>query len=184
MRQHADNLVERLCSHGGGDLIADLCRPYPIPVICRLLGADDRDWQLFDRWADIIFSALDADIEAVLSRLGDVTVAQRELDGYINRLIDEQSGSSREGLIGDLVSDHEQDDRLDRNELVAMVEAVLLAGTDTTRNQLGATLAVLGDHPEQYAALRHDRTLIPAAIEESLRYIGACLLYTSPSPRD
>ena len=173
MRQHADNLVERLCSYGGGDLIADLCRPYPIPIICRLLGADDRDWQLFDRWADIIFSALDADTEAVLSRLGDVTVAQRELDGYINRLIDEQSGSSREGLIGDLVSDHEQDDRLDRNELVAMVEAVLLAGTDTTRNQLGATLAVLGDHPEQYAALRHDRTLIPAAIEESLRYIGA-----------
>ena len=173
MRQHADNLVERLCSSGGGDLIAELCRPYPIPIICRLLGADDRDWQLFDRWADIIFSALDADTEAVLSRLGDVTAAQKELDGYINRLIDQQSGSSRGGLIGDLVSDHEQEDRLDRDELVAMVEAVLLAGTDTTRNQLGATLAVLGDHPEQYAALRHDRTLIPAAIEESLRYIGA-----------
>ena len=102
-----------------------------------------------------------------------MTAAQKELDGYINRLIDQQSGSSRGGLIGDLVSDHEQEDRLDRDELVAMVEAVLLAGTDTTRNQLGATLAVLGDHPEQYAALRHDRTLIPAAIEESLRYIGA-----------
>ncbi|MDG2905329.1 MAG: cytochrome P450 [Acidimicrobiales bacterium] len=173
MRQHANNLVERLCSDGGGDVIANLCRPYPIPIICRLLGADDRDWQLFDRWADTIFSALDADTDAVLARLGDVTVAQNELDAYVNRLINEQSGSAYEGLISDLVSNHEHDDRLSRDELVAMVEAVLLAGTDTTRNQLGATLAVLGDHPEQYAALRHDRTLIPAAIEESLRYIGA-----------
>ena len=173
MREHADNLVERFCSDGGGDLIDKFCRPYPIPVICRLLGTDDRDWKLFDRWADTIFSALDADTEAVLSRLGDVTVAQQELDGYVNRLIDEQSGSSCEGLIGELVSTYEQADHLSRDELVAMVEAVLLAGTDTTRNQLGATLAVLGDHPEQYAALRQDRTLIPAAIEESLRYIGA-----------
>ena len=184
MRQHANDLVERLCSDRGGDLIAKFCRPYPIPIICRLLGADDRDWQLFDHWADTIFSALDADTEAVIARLGDVTVAQQELDGYINRLIDEQSGSSREGLIGELVKNHEQDDRLDRDELVAMVEAILLAGTDTTRNQLGATLAVLGDHPEQYAALRRDRSLIPAAIEESLRYIGAVRTTARIASRD
>ena len=184
MRQHANDLVERLCSDGGGDLIANLCRPYPIPIICRLLGANDRDWKLFDHWADTIFSALDADTEAVIARLGDVTVAQQELDGYVNRLIDEQSGSSREGLIGELVRDHEQDDRLDRDELVAMVEAILLAGTDTTRNQLGATLAVLGDHPEQYAALRRDRSLIPAAIEESLRYIGAVRTTARIASRD
>ena len=54
-----------------------------------------------------------------------------------------------------------------------MVEAILLAGTDTTRNQLGATLAVLADHPDQYRALRDDPSLIPAAVEESLRYISA-----------
>ena len=54
-----------------------------------------------------------------------------------------------------------------------MVEAILLAGTDTTRNQLGATIAVLADHPDQYQALRNDPSLIPAAVEESLRYISA-----------
>jgi len=54
-----------------------------------------------------------------------------------------------------------------------MIEAILLAGTDTTRNQLGSLLAVLASQPDQYERLRNDRALVPAAIEESLRYIGA-----------
>ena len=54
-----------------------------------------------------------------------------------------------------------------------MIEAILLAGTDTTRNQLGSLLAVLATQPAQYQRLREDRSLVPAAIEESLRYIGA-----------
>ena len=57
-----------------------------------------------------------------------------------------------------------------------MVEAILLAGTDTTRNQLGATIAVLADHPDQYQALRNDPSLIPAAVEESLRYMAVAQL--------
>lgn len=173
MRNHAASLIDSLVSQGGGDLVAGLCRPYPVPIICRLLGADDQDWELFDSWAGTIFSALDADTEAVMLRLGDVTTAQQELDGYVNQLIDERSQSPSDGLIDELISSHGDEDRLTRDELVAMVEAVLLAGTDTTRNQLGAMLAVLADHPEQYEALRKDPSLIPAAVEESLRFIGA-----------
>ncbi|MDG2428944.1 MAG: cytochrome P450 [Acidimicrobiales bacterium] len=173
MKEHASNLINQLVLDSGGDLVDSLCRPYPIPIICRLLGANDKDWQLFDSWADTIFSALDADAEAVISRLGEVTAAQHELDGYVNNLIDERSKHPQTGLIDDLISNHEKDDRLDRDELVAMVEAVLLAGTDTTRNQLGAMLAVLADHPKQYQELREDPSLIPAAVEEALRFIGA-----------
>ena len=173
MKEHASNLIDQLVSDRGGELVNGLCRPYPIPIICRLLGANDEDWELFDSWADTIFSALDADAEAVISRLGEVTTAQRELDTYVNHLIDERSKQPQAGLIDDLISNHEKDDRLNRDELVAMVEAVLLAGTDTTRNQLGAMLAVLADHPEQYQELRDDPSLIPAAVEEALRFIGA-----------
>ena len=55
MREHADRLLEPLAQRRGGDLVAEFCRPYPIPVICKLLGIDDNDHDQFGRWADIIF---------------------------------------------------------------------------------------------------------------------------------
>ncbi|MDP6901348.1 MAG: cytochrome P450 [Acidimicrobiales bacterium] len=173
MREHADQLLKPIVQRGEGDLVAEFCRPYPIPVICRLLGIDDDDHERFGRWADIIFSGLDADTEAVIGRLEQITSAQRELDQYATGLVAERKGCPHADLVSDLVQASYEEDRLSPDELVAMIEAILLAGTDTTRNQLGSLLAVLATEPEQYQRLRNDRSLVPAAIEESLRYIGA-----------
>ena len=173
MRHHADRLLEPIVRQGGGDLVAEFCRPYPIPVICRLLGIDDEDSEQFGRWADIIFSGLDADAEAVLERLDQITSAQRELDKYATELVAERKGCPHADLVSNLVQASYEEDRLSVDELVAMIEAILLAGTDTTRNQLGSLLAVLATQPDQYQRLRNDRSLVPSAVEESLRYIGA-----------
>ena len=173
MRSHARQLLEGIRETGEGDLVKDYCRPYPVPVICRILGVDESDWKLFDEWADIIFSALDADVESVMGRLGEISQAQKELDSYVQELISTRVADPKDDLLTELVQSHYNEDRLSHDELSAMVEAILLAGTDTTRNQLGAMLAVLADHPEQYAALQKDRSLVPLAVEESLRYISA-----------
>jgi len=173
MREHADQLLEPLVRRGEGDLVAEFCRPYPIPVICRLLGIDDDDHERFGRWADIIFSGLDADAEAVLGRLEQITSAQKELDQYATGLVADRKGCPHADLVSDLVQASYEEDRLSPDELVAMIEAILLAGTDTTRNQLGSLLAILASQPDQYRLLRNDRSLVPAAVEESLRYIGA-----------
>ena len=173
MREHADHLLQKLVSSGGGDLVADFCRPFPIPIICRLLGIEDKDSEQFGRWADVIFSGLDADAEAVLGRLAEITDAQKELDAYATQLVADRKSCPHQDLVSDLVAASYEEDRLSVDELVAMIEAILLAGTDTTRNQLGSLLAILANQPEQYERLRRDRSLVPAAIEESLRYIGA-----------
>ena len=173
MREYAVELIESLIEKPTSEIVQDFCRPYPIPIICRLLGADDKDWELFDDWADIIFSALDADTDAVIGRLDKVANAQKELENYIENLIQDRLENPRDDLISELIRNQVDGDILSSDELIAMVEAILLAGTDTTRNQLGAVIAVLADHPEQYEILRSNKDLVPAAIEESLRYIGA-----------
>ena len=173
MREYAVELIESLINKPTSEIVQDFCRPYPIPIICRLLGADDNDWELFDYWADVIFSALDADTDAVIGRLDKVSTAQKELENYIKNLIQDRSDNPRDDLISELIRNQVDGDSLNSDELIAMVEAILLAGTDTTRNQLGAVIAVLADHPEQYEILRSNNDLVPVAIEESLRYIGA-----------
>ncbi|MFL2993233.1 MAG: cytochrome P450 [Acidimicrobiales bacterium] len=173
MRSHAQSLLKSIRDSGQGELVSEFCRPYPVPVICRVLGVNDSDWKLFDEWADTIFSALDADVESVIGRLGDITRAQKELDSYVQNLIKQRVAEPKDDLLTELVKSHYNEDRLSHDELSAMAEAILLAGTDTTRNQLGAMLAVLADHPEQYQALREDPSLVPIAVEEALRYISA-----------
>ena len=108
-------------------------------MICKLLGIDDDDHERFGRWADTIFSGLDADADAVLGRLEEITRAQRELDSYATGLVAERKGCPHADLVTDLVQASYEEDRLSVDELVAMIEAILLAGTDTTRNQLGSS---------------------------------------------
>ena len=173
MASHAASLIEPLVTDGGGEVVERFCVPYPVPVICRLLGVDSNDWPLFSRWAETIFGLFDGNTDAVLAKLGDIAQAQAELAAYVSELVAQRRQAPTDDLLSALIAVSDEGDRLSEDELIGMVEALLLAGTDTTRNQLGATLAVLADRPDQYAALRADPSQVPAFVEESLRYIGA-----------
>ncbi len=173
MASHAGRLIDEMVSAGGGEVVSELCDPYPVPVICRLLGVVDDDWGQFAHWAETIFGLFDGDAEAVVAKLGDIAVAQSELGAYVEDLIARRRREPADDLLTELISVSEEGDKLSPDELIGMVEALLIAGTDTTRNQLGALLAVLADRPEHYATLRAHPDRIPAYVEESLRYIGA-----------
>src|SRR5205823_810528 len=73
-------------------------------------------------------------------------------------------------LLSQLIAAEEDGDRLSVDELIAMVENLLFAGHDTTRGLLSITVPLLCEHPEQLARLQSDRPLMPAAVEEILRF--------------
>jgi cytochrome P450 len=72
-----------------------------------------------------------------------------------------------------MIAAEEEGDRLSTDELVMMSEAVLMAGTDTTRNQLGCAVGLFTEHPDQWAMLAEQPELAPRAVEESMRFLGA-----------
>jgi cytochrome P450 len=74
--------------------------------------------------------------------------------------------------MSDLIAAEEAGDRLDEEELLMLCEAVLLAGTDTTRNQLGCSVALLAQHPAQWKLLGEQPELASRAVEETMRYLG------------
>ena len=170
MRQVVNDLIAPSTATGRTEFVADVCEPYPIPIICELLGAPKEDWQSFSLWAtDIlrIFNGnLAEDADAIVS-------ARAAIDEYVNDLIAQRRGRPMDDLLTDLIAAEEAGDRLSNEELVMMVEAVIVGGTDTTRNQLGLCLSVFLDHPEQWELLRNDPALAPRAVEECMRYWGA-----------
>jgi cytochrome P450 len=163
------DLVDGVAGNGRCDVVADLARPYPVPIICALLGAPREDWQQFSLWADDIFQAFSLsvdirDIEPAVMR------AWSELDDYVDDMVAHRRHTLTDDLLSDLIRAEDDRDRLDAAELRMLAGGLLLAGTDTTRNQVAASVQVLCEHPDQWALLKERPELAMHAVEETMRH--------------
>ena len=170
MRETVNSLLNPFAASGKAEVVGDICEPYPIPIICELLGAPKEDWKLFSRLASeilLIFS------DNLAQNMPVFLNAQQELEKYTEGLIEKRRSVPADDLITDLIAAEEAGDKLNTEELTMMVDAVIVGGTDTTRNQLGLALALFAEYPEQWALLGKDPSLAQRAVEEVLRFSGA-----------
>lgn len=170
MRETVNSLLDPFTASGKAEVVRDICEPYPIPIICELLGAPKEDWRLFSRLASeilLIFS------DNLAENMSVFLTAQQELEKYTEGLIEKRRSVPADDLITDLIAAEEAGDKLNTEELTMMVDAVIIGGTDTTRNQLGLALALFAEYPEQWALLGKDPSLAQRAVEEVLRFSGA-----------
>ncbi len=170
MQAVVGELVDRVVERGECELVADVCEPYPIPIICELLGAPPEDWKLFSGWATDIFRIFNNNLAEDLPL---IERADQELTAYMNDMIAERRADPRDDLLSDLIAVEEAGDRLSTDEMAMLAQAVLMAGTDTTRNQLACSVALFTEHPDQWELLAGRPELAPRAVEESMRYLGA-----------
>ena len=170
MRDVIGQLVDAVAPKGRCELVAEVCEPYPIPIICELLGTPRDDWKQFSQWATDIFRIFNQDLATDLLA---IERASDELDHYVRSLVEGRRTHPGLDLLSTLIAIEEAGDRLSTDELVMLAEAVLMAGTDTTRNQLACCMALFAEYPEQWALLVERPDLAPRAVEETMRYLGA-----------
>lgn len=181
MRSVMTSLLDEVTECGACDLVADVCEPYPIPIMCELLGAPKSDWKLFSRLSADLLAIFNNDLVNDGPR---IIAAREELDEYVNALIGRRRAAPADDLITALIAAEEAGDRLSNDELVSMVEAVIVAGTDTTRNQLSCSMALLAQHPEQWRLLGERPELATGAVEETMRVLGAVRGTARYAPED
>jgi len=174
VQQICDVLIGALAKRHEADLMDSLAVPLPITVICELLGVPDGDRQRFRDLSNTLVSALPA---------GAVAQASAELGDYLGELVARKQAAPGQDMISALVGARDADDRLNDDEVISMAVLLLAAGHETTVNLIGNGLLALLTNPAQLAALRADRSLLPNAIEEVLRYDGpvshATMRYTA-----
>jgi cytochrome P450 len=163
-----DVIVEPVSRQGHCDVVTDIARPYPVPIICALLGAPREDWQRFALWADDIFMAFGFNFDPATEPV--VMRAWGELDEYVDDMVARRRHTLTDDLLSDLIRAEHDGDRLNAEELRMMAAGLLLAGTDTTRNQVAASIDVLCDHPEQWEMLREQPDLALPAVDETMRH--------------
>ena len=158
------------------ELVADLAYPLPVIVIAELLGVPAGDRTLFKGWVDKMFESSnqvslvkkdekqDAAIQASME-------GQKALADYLGVHVDERRKQPREDLLTKLVEAELDGERLSRSDVVDFANILLLAGHITTTMLLGNAVLCLDTHRDWDERVRADRSLVPPAIEESLRFL-------------
>jgi cytochrome P450 len=160
-------LVDNHANTGRCDVVADIARQYPIPIICAMLGTPPEDWHLFSDWADDIFKIFDWN---VVNDEPNILRAWRALEDYLDDMVTRRRDALTDDLLSDMIRAEVDGDRLTHDELLMLAATLLMAGTDTTRNQLASAVQIFSEHPDQWALLRDRPDLAMKAVEEAMRF--------------
>lgn len=146
------------------DFIEDFAFPLPITVICEMLGLPTADRAMFRRWSTEMFRAL------ACGEMDRAAAARRSLIEYLRAWVETKEADPEGDLVSALLAAEAEGDTLTHDELLGTLFLLLIAGHETTVHLLSNGLVALLDHPAELEKLRADRSLMPTAVEELLRY--------------
>ena len=152
------------------DLVDAVTAPLPLLVIAELLGLPAEDRDDFRRWSDAI-------IEAATDLNDENALASLELFAYVESHLDAREKAPGDDLLSALVQAEVDGERLSRADQLAFCMTLLVAGNETTRSLMTGGLLALADNPDQRAALVSDRSLVPGAVEEMLRWVTPVMAF-------
>ncbi|MCK2216163.1 cytochrome P450 [Actinomadura sp. ATCC 31491] len=176
VREITNELLDATGGAGRIELINDLAYPLPVIVICELLGIPADDRHLFKRWVDEMMAqtheySFSEPTELQESSMQHAMEQMGRLVDYICEHAEDRRRTPREDLLSSLVHAEVDGRRMSNNEVAIFANSLLVNGHLTTTMLLGNSVLCLDAHPEQFAEVRADRSKIPGAIEEALRFV-------------
>ncbi|MFE6053009.1 cytochrome P450 [Kitasatospora sp. NPDC056446] len=158
--EYARALPEHADRDGVVDLVAHFAYPLPVAVICELLGIPEADRPQWRGWSSYLGRGAGPGLDEALRAM---VAAAREL-------VERRRGEPAEGLLSRLAA--AEGEALDPIETVSLILNLVVAGHETTATLIGNGTAALLAHPEQLALVRADPALLPAAVDELMRWCG------------
>jgi cytochrome P450 family 142 subfamily A polypeptide 1 len=155
-----DDVVER----GSCDVVADIATEIPLRMIAKLMDLPEADFDRLVHWSDLFATGGPEVRDQVLQAVRDWTA-------YIVDKVEQRRGGDGTDLVSLLVNAEPGGEPLGTDDLVHEAMLILVGGDETTRHVMSGGLDALLRHPDQLDRLRADRSLLPGAIEEMLRWV-------------
>jgi cytochrome P450 len=174
IRRLAEELLDGVAAHGKpADLVELYAEPLPVMVICELLGVPVGDRALIRRWAGTL-------VADTAHTPAEIAEAMAQVNAYLDELIAVRRRDPDDALISALIQTNDDGRYLTATELSSNIQLLLIAGHETTVNQIGNSVVTLFRHPDQARLLADRAELLPRAVPELLRYSR---LFSSLLPR-
>jgi cytochrome P450 len=161
--------MERLRGSDAFDLVEGLAIPLPVGIIAEMLGVEPARRADFKRWSDVVVDMATGPgrAERFSPRISDALI---ELASYLRAVAEERKRRPADDLVSLIAAQQEGEAALTIREVIQFAMLLLVAGNETTTNLIGNAVTALLDHPDQLARVVADPGLVPAAIEETLRW--------------
>jgi cytochrome P450 len=174
--QVGNQLIDQFADRGRADLSREFTFPYPTQIIASLLGLPRKDYPQFQRWSVALLS--------ILFNRERGLAASEALREYFIPILAARRQEPRDDLISGLAQAEIEGEKLSDEEIFSFLRLLLPAGVETTYRSLGNLVFALLSNPAQLDAVRSDRSLIPQAIEEAVRWEPPLLTITRVATRD
>jgi cholest-4-en-3-one 26-monooxygenase len=169
-RIHAatDDIIDNVIETGSADFVTDIAAELPLVVIAELLGVPNEDRHRMFDWSNRMIGSEDPEYQTA----GEVAqAASMELYAYASELFGKKRIDPHEDLMSVLTQVEVEGEQLSSFELELFFLLLTVAGNETTRNLISGAMAAFFEHPDQWQMLRDDRSLLPGAVEEMLRFV-------------
>ena len=171
-----NRMIDEFIDDGGTDLVRNLLFAFPVRVIAELLGLPEEDLPEFH--------SLAVQVIGVTVDMDRATSASVELEGMLAPILAARRAAPADDMISLLTVAEHDGQRLTDDEIYSFCRLLLPAGAETTYRSSSNLLYGLLTHPDQLDAVRADRTLLAAAIEEGIRWEPPLLVITRGVTRD
>src|SRR2546427_2186257 len=169
IRAIAEELLSPLTDGAVFDVVDVLAARLPVITMAHMLGISTDDHLSFKRWSDDIVSLNETTGPENAAR---ARTSAQDLRRYLSRVVDERRAVPREDLISRFLEAIQGNDWFDEEALVDMCILLLVSGNQTTTNLISSAVLALAQAPVQRQRLLEEPTLLPAAVEEFLRFDG------------
>jgi cholest-4-en-3-one 26-monooxygenase len=165
----ADNIIDQVVEAGSADFVTDLSAELPLQVIAELLGVPQEDRHKMFEWSNRMVGNEDPEYQAAQAELA--LNAAMDLYAYAATLFGQKRIDPHADLMSVLTTVEVEGEQLSDLELELFFLLLTVAGNETTRNLMSGAMHAFFTYPDQWQRLRDDRTLLPSAVEEMLRFV-------------
>ncbi len=163
-----DNIIDQVIETGSADFVTDIAAELPLVGIAELLGVPHEDRHRMFDWSNRMIGSDDPEYQTA----GEAAqMASMELYAYASELFGKKRIDPHDDLMSVLTQVEIEGEQLSSFELELFFLLLTVAGNETTRNLISGAMAAFFENPDQWELLRNDRSLLPDAVEEMLRYV-------------
>ena len=178
---YADGIIDSVCERGTADFVEEISAELPLLVIAELLGVPQEDRRKVFDWSNRMIGSEDPEYQIPGADPGE---AAMQVFSYAEELANNRKLAPKDDLVSVLIDAEVEGEKLNELELDLFFMLLIVAGNETTRNLMSGAMAAFFDHPEQWQKLRDDRSLLPSAVEEMLRYVTPVMHFRRTAVND
>ncbi|KAA1250754.1 cytochrome P450 [Mycobacterium simiae] len=181
LRRRAVGIVEAALAKRECDFLVDVAAELPLQAVAQLAGVPQQDRHELMGWANVTLDYDDREVGEVNDR---VTQAHAQMFSYGTDLLERKRTEPADDLLSVVTHAVIDDEPLTDNEQQLFLGLIIAAGSETTRNSIALGMSALIDDSEAWESVRRDRTLLPAAVEEMLRWASSTPYNRRTATRD